>query len=87
MNLNHNAIAYKIYERQRKMKSGFVKECLDYLNIRNIKESVVCEYNQIQWKWLLRKALKEKNRNNLLEKMKQYKKFDYFEKKEETFEM
>ena len=40
-----------------------------------------------QWAKLLSIKLKDKNRCDILEKMKSYKKFDYFQRKDEDFEM
>ena len=88
VHLNHDSIAYRIYLKQRNMKvPSLVRECLEFLAILNIKESEVISSSKFQWAKLLSLKVKEKNRGDILEKMKTYKKFDYFQRKDEVFEM
>ena len=87
VNLNNEAVAFKIYQKQRNLRLGLVKECLEFLAVLNIRESEVTSMSKAQWSKHLRTKVKEKDRCDLLEKMKPYKKFNYFNRKDEPFEM
>ena len=53
----------------------------------NISECEVVNYSESEWKTEISQKLKELNRNNILDQMKSYKKIDYFQKKQEPFEI
>ena len=87
VNLQTSSVAYSIYQTQRKMKIGFVKECLELLALLNIKEDEILDHTKISWKKLMSVKLKQKNRKDLLNLMKKYEKIDYFARKEEEYEI
>ena len=53
----------------------------------DIKEEDVVTYSKLQWKVLLKRKRKIQIAHDLLERMKRYKKINYFKKKEEDFEI
>ena len=84
--LDKEAVAYKIYECQRKLNHGLVNECRTLLAQLNISECEVVNYTKSEWKKEISQKIKELNKNNILDQMKSYKKINFFEKKQEQFE-
>ena len=87
VHLETSSVALRIYKCQRRMKIGFVKECLEILALLGIKEEEVFSNTLVSWKKMLAAKIKDKNRKDLLHLMKSYQKIDYFERKNEDFEL
>ena len=86
--LSEDSVAHKIYQEQRRLNlRSLTSECRELLANLNINEDDLKSYSKLQWKVLLKKKMKAKIAQDLLERMKRYKKVDYFEKKEEVFQI
>ena len=86
--LDNDSIAFKVHQCQRRLSViSLTSECRKYLAQLNISESEIKCYSKSQWKKTIGQKLREKNRQDVLEKMKSYTKFNYFEKKNEEFEL
>ena len=87
INLGEDTSAFKIQQQQRKLKlPGLVQECLLALASLSIDKENVRKMNKYQWKDLIRKRIKKKNSEDILEKMRKSKKFDFLSHKDESFE-
>ena len=86
--LNQDSIAYKVHESQRKHNiRSLTSESRAYLAQLNVSESDLKSYSKLAWKKILGQKMKEKNRQDILDKMKGLTKFNYFEKKDEEYEL
>ena len=86
-NLGEDTLAFKIQQQQRKLRlPGLVQECLVALASLGIDEEKVRKMNKYQWKDLIKKRLQKKNSEEILEKMRKSKKFDFLSHKDENFE-
>ena len=88
LHLPQGSLAWQICQVQTKLAlPGLVQECKELL--KNMELSNVEHCSQPQWKQAVNKAMKIKNRNDLLEIMarKSYKKIDLEELKSEKFEL
>ena len=87
-NLDRKSLAYRIMQEERKTNiSGYLTEVKRYLSILNISEASVMTSNKKLWKQTVRRQVRLKNKCDLLEQIKYYKKLDYSELKEEDFEI
>ena len=86
-NLGEDTLAFKIQQQQRILKlPGLVQECLHALASLGIDEESVKKMNKFQWKDLIKKRMTRKNSEDILEKMRKSKKFNYISHKGENFE-
>ena len=65
---------------------GLMMECHDILDQIGLRHCHPCHFSKMSWKKMTKMTIKEHNRSHLLEKIKTYKKLDYFQLKEEEFE-
>ena len=88
VHLGEETLAHKIYQEQKQMNlgGGFVKESLHALASLGIKEENVKTLSKVQFKKLVRERIKKKDKEELLIRMKNSKKFSFFSHKEEDFE-
>ena len=87
-NLPIQTVARQIYEEQRKLGiGGLVSECRTFLAQINVRESLIKTASKSQWKSIIRSGILEKNRYEVLEMCKGLKKVDYFQLKNEDFEL
>ena len=74
-NLDKQTLAFRISQEERKMKiRGFMTECKIMLAELKVKESDVEVYSKFQWKKMIRELVVARNREELLERAKGYKK-------------
>ena len=86
-NLSENSIANKIYRTQKKLSlPGLVQECNNFLAQLQIYDNP-SELSPWQWKKMIKKKVHDKNRLDLLNKIKTYKKLDYNELSYEVYEV
>ena len=82
VHLNTDSVAYKVQESQRRHNiRSLTSECRTYLAQLNISESDLRCYSKFEWEKILGRKIKEKNREDILGKMKGYTKFNFSEKK------
>ena len=82
-NLPPDCLAKEIVEVQKVNNlPGLVKECLDVLHKAGIYD--VASYSKKQWKNVVDKLCKKMNEDDLLQQMKNYKKLDLNELKQEN---
>ena len=74
-NLPEVALASEVYETQRKKGWGLVALCQPYLDKWSIEDPR--HYSKYQWRKEIRSRMKQKNRTETLEWIKQYKKISY----------
>ena len=87
-NLPQNSLAYEFYSAQKSNPGSFpglVSECEKYLIEWNLTN--ITQYSKRQWKSAVQSRIYDKNRNQILEWIKQYKKIDYNNCVREKFEM
>ena len=80
--------SHQIYDVQTKLAlPGLIQECEEMLNKMELPKANDC--TQLQWKTAVKKAIKMKSRNDLLEVIdeKEYKKINLDELKKEKFEI
>ena len=84
--LSPDSVAYQVLNAQKHFGlPGLWEECQDILGKFDLNLS---DYTKEQWKNVVKKKMKEKNCNDLLDIMKRkYKKIDYREMSKETFEV
>ena len=86
VNLSENSIARKVYLEERRLQlGGLSDEVRTGLAQLNIRESLMSCTTKRQLNSLVHSKIREKNRIDILVRMKRYKKVDYFELKEEDF--
>ena len=88
LHLPHDSLAWQIYDVQTKLAlPGLIQECEEMLNKMELPKANDC--TQLQWKTAVKKAIKMKSRNDLLEVIdeKEYKKINLDELKKEKFEI
>ena len=74
--LPEDSLAREVYEIQARLDlPGLVKECQDVLALFDITD--ISSYSSYQWKKIIKTKIRQKNRYELLEKMKLYKKHKY----------
>ena len=87
-NLPIQTVARQIYEEQRKLEiGGLVSECRNFLAQINVRESLLKTASKSQWRSIIRSGILKKNRSEVLEMCKGLKKIDYFQLKDEEFEL
>ena len=88
LHLPHDSLAWQIYDVQTKLAlPGLIQECEDMVSNMELPKANDC--TQPQWKTAVKKAIRNKNKNDLLEMIdeKEYKKLDLDELKKENFEI
>ena len=88
LHLPHDSLAWQTYDVQTKLAlPGLIQECEEMLNKMELPKANDC--TQLQWKTAVKKAIKMKSRNDLLEVIdeKEYKKINLDELKKENFEI
>ena len=84
--LSSDSLAHQVYLEQKRLRlPGLVAECQELLVEFDIMK--ITDYTKLQWKRLIKNKILMKNRNDLLEKMKKYKKIDYKCMSDENFEL
>ena len=82
--LPDDALAKEIFDLQREnCLPGYVSECDDILNGLEIGDPRF--YSKNQWKKLVKEKVHDKNKSDLLNMVKTYKKLDYDQLKEEDY--
>ena len=86
MNLPENTLAYQIAHVQDKLGyPGLVSECKSLLKMYKIEEDPkLC--SKFQWKKICKRKILEKNKDDILENVKKYKKLSYNSLSKEKFE-
>ena len=75
--LPDDCLAREVFDKQVKLSlPGLVPECQPYLETLNITD--VSKYSKFQWKKIVNKFILNENRSELLNKIKDYKKLDYY---------
>ena len=74
--LPESSLANEVYkiQSQQKLSNCMVSECLDVLSEWNIKENNIIHYSKKDWRELMKEKIYHRNRLQLLEKIKGYKK-------------
>ena len=86
-NLPNTTLAFQIAEAQRSLGlPGLVEECHDLLLRYNIPD-VTNEYSKSRWKSLVKRNVKQMNRNDILEMIRPYKKLNFENLSQEKFEL
>ena len=67
--------------------NGYMSEFRQILTKLNIDENLAPSLTKRQWKSMLASKIKDYVRNSILEKAKSYKKIDYFQMREEQFQL
>ena len=62
-----------------------IEECCEFLRDIHIREKDIQIYSKSQWKNIIKDKIYEKNRCDLLEQIRGYKKLDYFTLSKESF--
>ena len=75
----------KIHEQRRLNFEGLAKQGRNYLAELGLRETLLTCTNKFQYKRIIIEKLKEKNRSDILQMCKKYKKIDFFQMKEEEF--
>ena len=66
---------------------GLLSECKVFMAELGIMEKDMLACNKMQWKRLLEQRITQLNRDEILEKIKDYKKLDFWKLKDEPFRM
>ena len=86
MNLPEDSLAYQIAHLQDSLAfPGLIAECQSLFEIYGFMGDPKLIPKQ-QWKTFYKKVIKEKNKDDILSKMKEYKKLDINEARKEKFE-
>ena len=64
---------------------GLASECREFLALLGINENLVFECNKQSWRRTIQSRVKEKNKTDILEQIKRYKKLDFFQLRDEPF--
>ena len=86
LHLNNDSLAWQVGEVQLKLGlPGLLQECMLWTKELELPDALKC--TKLQWKNLVKRKIVEKNRNDLLEmiKEKEYKKIDLEQLKTEVF--
>ena len=88
INLEDDDIAKKIAQIQMKNKfPDLMMECQQLLRKYEIDDLIVTEYTKYSWKRIVKKAVVKKATDQIIDKMKNYKKVNFKEKQEEDFKI
>ena len=87
IHLNKESLAYRTLIEQKKNRGipSLTQEVNVYLAMLDIKEEEVMNLDKSSFKRLLKDKLEKKNRDDIIQRMKRYKKINYLDKKEEPY--
>ena len=87
-NLEKESLAFEIYQEQKRlMLPGLVSEANIMMADLEIEPSLLINSSKAMWKKMIKSKIREKNRKDLLSRIKNYKKLNYSEMKDEPFEV
>ena len=90
-NLPVESLARRVYEEERRLdfgdNGGLVSDCRRHLAELNIREGLLNCVTKSQWRQIVVEKLGIKNKADILGMCKHYRKLDYFELREDTFEL
>ena len=87
-NLPPDSIGRQIAEEQRNLAfPGLISEVRQFLAEINVRESLIKNTSKAQFKAIIRSRMKEKNRQEVLNMMKNLKKIDYFQLKDNNYKI
>ena len=89
LNLDSTCLAAEVLavQRQLELADTLWSEVTEHLTELGLELNDLTSLSKVQFRSKLKAAITEKNRLDLLEQIKSYKKFDYWEIKDEPFEM
>ena len=83
--LSEDSLASEVLKVQQRLELGLWAEILQFMRDLNIEVRELYELTKQQWKSRVKEAIIEKNKSDLLQAIKSYKKLNYNELKDEEF--